>query len=71
MKLPLSPITPQFIINEKGKKTAVILDIKSFEKLLEEVEDIYLGAISEKALREDGESISHDEVKKKALKKGK
>lgn len=30
MKPSLSEITPQYIIDESGKKTGVILDIKTF-----------------------------------------
>ncbi len=66
--LPLN-ITPQYIIDKTGKKTGVILDMHSFEKLLEEIEEIYLGALSEAALREAQEYITHDEVKKKISKK--
>lgn len=57
-------IEPQYIIDKSGKKTAVILDILSFEQLLEKIEDIYFGATAHKALQEEKEYIKHDEVKK-------
>lgn len=30
----------QFVVNEKGKKTAVILPIKEYEELMEDLEDL-------------------------------
>ncbi len=30
----------QFITNEKGERTAVIIDIEEYEKLLDELEDL-------------------------------
>ena len=32
-------LKPQYITNIQGKKTAVILQIKEYERLLEEIED--------------------------------
>jgi len=32
---------PTFLVNEKGKRIAVQLDIKAYEALLEELEDSY------------------------------
>ena len=32
--------TPQFITDDKGKKLSVILSIKDYKKMLEELEDI-------------------------------
>ena len=61
----LSKITPQYIVDKAGKKTGVILDILSFEQLLEEIEDIYFGAIAHNALQQEDEYIAHTDVKKK------
>jgi hypothetical protein len=65
----LSKITPQYIIDKAGKKTGVILDIVSFEKLLEEIEDIYFGSVAQKALQEEDEYITHSDVTKKLARK--
>jgi hypothetical protein len=65
----LSKITPQYIIDKAGKKTGVILDIFSFEQLLEEIEDIYFGSIAHKALQEEDDYITHADVKKKIARK--
>jgi len=32
--------TPEFVVDEKGRRTKVILDIEDYEKLLEALEDI-------------------------------
>jgi hypothetical protein len=65
----LSKITPQYIIDKAGKKTGVILDILTFEKLLEEIEDLYFGSIAHKALQDEDEYITHEDVKKKISRK--
>ncbi|MBA3954514.1 hypothetical protein H0X48_04320 [Candidatus Dependentiae bacterium] len=54
----------QYIVDKKGKKTAVILDIKTFKQLLEEIEDVYLGKLAELALSQDPEYVSHKDVLK-------
>lgn len=49
----------QFLTNEKGRKTAVVLPIEDYEKLQEDLED--LAVIAE---RRDKETIPHLEFKK-------
>jgi hypothetical protein len=49
----------QFLTNEKGKKTAVVLPIEDYEKLQEDLDD--LAVIAE---RRDEETIPHSEFKK-------
>ena len=48
----------QYIIDEKGQKTAVILPVKEYEELLEDLHD--LAIIAE---RRDEPTISHEELK--------
>ena len=50
----------QYVTNEAGEKTAVILPIEEFWELLEDLED--LAALAE---RRDEPTISFDEVKKR------
>ena len=33
------PIAPRFLTDEKGQRIAVVLDIREYERLLEELED--------------------------------
>lgn len=55
-KEPLK-IQPQYFLNNAGKKTTVLLDYKTFEQMLERLEDHYLSAQGAKALEEDDEII--------------
>jgi hypothetical protein len=47
----------QYVTNQAGEKTAVILPINEFEELLEDLQD--LAAVAE---RRGDESISHEEL---------
>ena len=47
----------QYVTNQAGEKTAVILPINEFEELLEDLHD--LASVAE---RRDDESISHEEL---------
>ena len=48
----------QFLTNEKGEKTAVVLPVADYEKLLEDLDD--LSVIAE---RRDEETIPHNQFK--------
>ena len=47
----------RYIIDEEGKKTEIILSVKDFEEILEDLSD--LAIIAE---RRDEETISHEEL---------
>jgi PHD/YefM family antitoxin component YafN of YafNO toxin-antitoxin module len=49
----------QFVINEKGEKTAVLLPFDEYEKLLEDIHD--LSVIAD---RKDEKTISLNEIQK-------
>ena len=53
----LRELQAQYITDEKGKKTAVILPIEEFEELLEDIED--LAVLLE---RRDEPTVPFDEV---------
>jgi hypothetical protein len=62
-------ITPQFIVDKAGKKTGVILDIATFEQLMEKLEDLYLGTLAKDALKGDvAEFHDFEALKKEWLK---
>ena len=65
MKSRMEDISAQFIVDHAGKKTGVILDMQTFEKLLSELEEFYLGALAQAASKEDQEFLSHEEVKQR------
>ncbi len=55
----------QFIVDESGKKTAVILPVEDYEDLLEDIHD--LAVIAE---RKNEPFISFDELKKRLIADG-
>lgn len=64
MKINLSELPLKYIHDERGEKTDVVINIGQFEKFLEEVEDIYLSLKALKALEEETEFISQEEVER-------
>ena len=50
----------QFVVDESGKKTAVILPVEEYDELLEDIHDLVV--IAE---RKDEPVISFDELKKR------
>ena len=57
--------TVQYLTNEKGKKTAVVLSVADYERMLEDLDD--LAVIAE---RREEETIPHDEFKKQVKRNG-
>jgi hypothetical protein len=55
--LDLKTLNPQYVTDENGEQTAVILPIGAFRDLLEDIED--LAAIAE---RREEPTIPHEEV---------
>lgn len=55
--LDLKTLNPQYVTDENGEQTAVIIPIGAFRDLVEDIED--LAAIAE---RREEPTISHDEV---------
>ena len=55
--IDLKKLHPQFITNEDGNKTAVLIPVDKFEELIEDIED--LAAVAE---RREEKTISHKEV---------
>lgn len=61
-------ISARYIIDDKGQKKEVILDIKTFEQILKQLEDIHLAKQAQQALQDD-DFIDFDEANKDILKK--
>jgi len=55
----------QFVVDEKGRKTAVILPLKEYDALLEDLHD--LAVIAE---RRDEPTIGFEQVKKRLKQRG-
>ncbi len=55
-------IRPQYILDQTGNKTAVILDIVTFENILEALEDNYLAKIGTQILATEDSYTDLDEL---------
>ncbi|MBM3125737.1 MAG: hypothetical protein FJZ87_11815 [Chloroflexi bacterium] len=63
--IDLQALQAKFVMDENGKKTAVILPIREFEELLEDLEDLAV-----MAERREESTISHEEVMEKLKRDG-
>jgi hypothetical protein len=61
----------QFLVNEKGQRTAVVLPIEEYEKLLEYEEDLADLRAAEEARAEGGEPIPLEVVEARLRAEGK
>ena len=62
----MKSISPQFLVDDLGNKTSVLLSISDYEALLEEIDDVEDVRLFDQAIGEqNGESISLDEYMKK------
>lgn len=68
MKKDSFKIKPHYIIDSSGKKQQVILDIKTFEQILEQLEDQYFTKEAKQIL-EENDFIDFDEANKDIIKK--
>lgn len=55
--MTLEHLHPNYVTNDQGEKTAVILPIAEFQQLIEDIED--LAAVAE---RRDEPTVSHQEL---------
>ncbi len=55
-------VHPQFITDAQGNKISVILPLKEFEALLEELDELEDVRLYDEAMKEGGESIPIDEA---------
>lgn len=56
-------IKKKYVIDENGKRAAVQLDIKTFDKLLDEIDDLYCALGYEEAKIENAEDIKNGNFK--------
>ncbi|HKI00744.1 MAG TPA: hypothetical protein VKK31_02070 [Thermoanaerobaculia bacterium] len=59
------PLEQQFVVDRAGKRQAVIVPLKEYERLMEDLHD--LAVVAE---RRDEESISLDEMKRRLREDG-
>ena len=60
----LTELKAQYLIDNKGNKTGVLLDIKTFEALIEKLEDLYDITEAEKIIEKKGKKYTLEEVEK-------
>jgi hypothetical protein len=61
----MTAIPAQFVVDDKGRKTAVLLSVKRYEKMLEDLHD--LAVVAE---RRDEPTITLEEMKRRLKKDG-
>ena len=55
-------ITPQYIIDNKGKKVSVVLSIKEYQKIMEELEELEDIRLYDESMADKGPSIPADKA---------
>jgi len=60
-------ITPQFIVDHTGKKTGVLLDMLTFDQIMEKLEEFYLRCAAQYELDNQPEFSSFQEAKKRFI----
>ncbi|QWR76110.1 hypothetical protein [Candidatus Magnetomonas plexicatena] len=58
----MSVLTEQFIVNDKGKRTGVILSIKEYKKILEELEELESIRAYDMAKASEDEAVTLDQA---------
>jgi len=61
-------LKPRFVIDEYGKKSAVLLNIKEYERLLETLEDLADSSDFAKAKKTSRKLISTKELRQRVFK---
>jgi PHD/YefM family antitoxin component YafN of YafNO toxin-antitoxin module len=64
----LSALKPKYLVNEKGRKKAVVLDVKEYESIMELIDDLEDANDLLKAEREAVSFIPYDKFRKQWLK---
>jgi PHD/YefM family antitoxin component YafN of YafNO toxin-antitoxin module len=58
----MDPVKEQFIVDEKGNKTAVIIDFEEYKKIIEELEELSAEMAYHKGMAEKDTAIRFDEA---------
>lgn len=62
---------PQLLVDDKGNPVAVQLDIRSYEALLEELQDLYDVRQAEKILKKKAKTYTLKDLEESILHRGK
>ncbi len=63
-------LSPQFVVNERGEQTGVLLPIEEYRKVLDVLEDRLDAIDLDEAMREERELVPYDEVKAELQREG-
>ena len=61
---------PQFIVDEKGRRTGVLLTLRQYQALLQRIEDLEDIQAAKEALAEGGEGLPWEEFERRLCAKG-
>jgi len=64
-------ISKNYIVNEKGEKKYVVLDISQYRRLLEKIEDLEDALDLEKSIKEAKSFRNYDEIREELKSRGK
>ncbi len=62
-----SSVHPKFLIDDEGKKIGVLLDMKEFDSLIEEIEDLHDVIKSERVIESNAGTHTLEELEEKYL----
>ena len=63
-------VTPQYIVDSRGRKRAVFLPVKEFNRLIERLEDLEDTLASDEAIENAQEFIELQEIRDELRKEG-
>jgi len=63
--------SPQFVVDEKGRRTGVLLTLRQYQALLQRIENLEDIQAAKEALAEGGEGIPWEEFEKQLRAEGK
>ena len=64
-------INPQYLVNDKGQRTAVLLSIKEYEHLMQRLEDLEDILEMDVAVRTETEFRDYQDIQADLIKEGK
>ena len=57
-------LNPKFVVDNQGKRVQVLLDVKEFDSLIEELEDLYDVIEAERVIESSEKRYSLEEIEK-------
>ena len=64
-------LKPQYVVNEQGEQTGVLLSVEEYRRLLEALDDQLDAAALDEAVEDETESVDYEEVRDQLRAQGK